>query len=182
MNAASLVLRSAGFAALIAGGTLLYEARRYAEPAPVSPPISSGRELVMVFLGSTSCAPSKQPGFNLVVRKIGEQLRARAYARGRRFERVGVALSGSPKEGEEFLSDFGPFEETITGRGWLNSGAISFVWREIPGTSAVPQLIVLDRSISVSPRGIEVSPDSLIIRVTGVDRIRSWSAAGTPID
>jgi hypothetical protein len=182
MNSPTLIVRSALFIAVIAACAIMYEGKHYAAAAPTTPPVRSGRELVLVFIGSTVCAPSRQPGFNKVVREVAEQLRIKAYAQGRRFELVGVALSGSTAEGVQFLSDFGPFDELIAGRGWLNSGATDFVWRDLPGTSAVPQLLVLNRNIDVSRRGIRISPDSLVIRVTGVERIRSWSAAGAPLD
>src|SRR6267142_6795322 len=111
MTLSKLALRAALIAVLIAAGTLLYEGRKYHASTVTTSPARTGREMVMVFLGSTACAPSKQPGFNQVVRRIAEQLRAKAYERGRRLNRIGVALSGSPEEGSEFLADFGPFEE-----------------------------------------------------------------------
>jgi hypothetical protein len=183
-TARRLIFRTALFVAVLGTGAIALQARNYHGRRVTSamPQPHTGREIVMVFIGSTDCAPSRQPGFNKVVQQVAHNLHQTAGSRGMAFSRIGVALSGTPAEGMKFLSDFGTFEETVTGRGWMNSGAISFVWRDLPGSSAVPQLLVLQRRIAVSPRGIRVSPDSVILRLTGVSEIRSWTAAGSPLD
>lgn len=182
MNSRLLIKYTAALAVIVFG-TLAFDTwnRVKSDDEPASPAPRSGRELVFIFIGSSVCAPSKAPGFDETIKKAANGLSRTAESRGMRFVRVGVALTATPEGGSRFLRDFGDFDEMLAGRGWMNQGAISFFWRDIVGTESVPQVLILARQVTVSPRGVHVSADSVLIRVVGVDGIRQWVNAGTPL-
>ncbi len=146
-----MMLRTALFIAIVGGAAITYEWLRDRSPrgqSAVTPPRPprTGKELIFVFIGSTDCAPSKQPGFNVVVQQASQKIANIARARGLAFNRVGVALSGSPTDGIKFLSDFGVFDESVTGGGvdefrgrGVHLAGHSWVLRRAPASRAAAQ-------------------------------------------
>jgi len=88
---------------------------------------------------------------------------------------VGIATDWSLTEGLRFLTQYGPFDQVIVGSNWLNLGAIEYIWRELPGRPALPQVVVVERDLRVGQTIINVSPDKLLARRIGVDELISWS-------
>ena len=101
---------------------------------------------------------------------------------GLRSSFIGVALAGNTEGSRRFITEFGPFDEIVVGRGWLNSAVVTYVWRDPDGSAGVPQLILVRRTVTVNERGINVSPDSLLFRLTGARAITSWAQSGAPLN
>ncbi len=59
---------------------------------------------------------------------------------------MGVARDIVPEKGIEHMSRFGRFDEMIAGMGWRNTGLAKYVYGELPGPAATPQVIVTTRS------------------------------------
>ncbi len=137
--------------------------------------LESGVEVLAVVIGSQSCGASTTPGFSGAIARILTELETDATRHGRRFSSVGVALDQSPADGIQFLSTIGSFDEVMVGRSWLNSGAVHYIWRDIAGMPALPQLVLVERSVSVGERSISIGSDKLLARHVGIDQIMSWS-------
>lgn len=169
---------------LIATVTLIVEGTlpSRSAPAPYVPRSRSGDEIVAVFLITETCPAARREDFKISLRTALEALRETASVRGYRTVFVGVAIGGNTRSAQRFISEFAHFDEVMIGRGWLGFGATSYVWRDIPGAAAVPQLVVLRRRIEISSDGISISPDSLLLRLTDADDIIRWSSAGAPLD
>jgi hypothetical protein len=168
---------------LLAGALFLREIRPTAHATPpvaVVTPVD-GTEIVAVFLVTEDCPAGSTPGFDEELKRAIASLRSETRSTGRRFIYVGAGLSANTRRTREFMARFGPYDELVVGRGWLNSAAVYYMWRDIPGQARVPQLVILQRSIEVLPEGTRVSPDSVLLRLSGVEAIRAWAAAGTPI-
>jgi hypothetical protein len=88
---------------------------------------------------------------------------------------MGVSLDWSPSEGAAFLARLGQFDEIASGRNWLNSGAVRYIFRDLPGLSQVPQVIVVERNVRVRPEAIDVGPERLITRKVGLDEMLQWA-------
>ncbi|CAN5329386.1 hypothetical protein BH23GEM2_BH23GEM2_19320 [soil metagenome] len=142
---------------------------------------SEGTEIVAVFLATEDCLAASTPGFDEELKGAITRLRNETRSTDRRFVYVGGALSNNTRRAREFMARFGPYDELVVGRGWLNSTAVYYMWRDIPGGSRLPQIVILQRSVEVLPEGIRISPDSVLLRVSGVEAIRAWAAAGSPI-
>jgi hypothetical protein len=137
--------------------------------------IKSGDEIVAVFIGGSFCGGSRMPGLREAVERANRDLRARALVEGTRFASVGVALDWSVSDGAKFLAEFGPFDELVIGRNWLNTAVIKYVWRDIPGQAAVPQMVVVRRHVDSDASGIVVSNERLLTRKLGADEIIEWA-------
>ena len=60
---------------------------------------------------------------------------------------LGVSVDFAQEAGIGMLKRFGPFDEILVGRGWQNLAALRYVWGDLPGPAAVPQILVLDRKV-----------------------------------
>ena len=146
-------------------------------PATGTERLHSGPELVAVFFGATFCGASRDPRLPPAVREAQRLLRATAKRDGEQFATVGVALDWRPGAGLQFLRRMGSFDEIITGHNWLSTAAIELMWRDHPGSTALPQMVVLRRSVTIGPAAVQVGADEVVERMVGVDGISAWVAA-----
>lgn len=136
-----------------------------------------GTELIAVFLISTNCSASSLPGLKGALAHIRVALTQTAADKKATFVTIGVALDADPWAGVEFIKTFGDFDEVISGGSWMNTAALSYVSRELPGQWAVPQLVILERDVKVtaSEQLPTVSTDRLVARKVGVDEISTFA-------
>jgi hypothetical protein len=97
------------------------------------------------------------------------------------FVSLGVALDWSIRDGLEFLGEFGPFDEVMVGRSWLNSGGVRYMWRDIPGEPVCPSIIGTTRQVDVTQTAITVSEEELLLRKVGLTEIEQWGDLGFPL-
>jgi hypothetical protein len=69
-----------------------------------------------------------------------------------------------------------------TGKGWLNTGILKYIYGEIPGRAATPQLIVVLREYRMiakktngNPSFRGINSEELITRKIGVEEITTWA-------
>jgi hypothetical protein len=141
----------------------------------------SGSEVVLVFIGATFCFAHRQPGFPQVIERAKLEAAARAREQGHAFRAVGIALDLQVETGLEFLSYFGRFDEIAAGGHWTADGAIKYLWREFPGRSAIPQIVVLLRELDTEQRDVLVKSERLLSRHYGVAEITDWVERGAPL-
>lgn len=135
---------------------------------------SRQRELVGVLIASSDCAGTRNPDFVPAVHAMKAELARRADAEGKALRLVGVAMDDQVSDGMMLLNRLGPFDEISAGGNWLNSFAVAYVWRSSDRSTAVPQWVVLERDVAVSPNTITVTPDRVVAIVAGADRVRAW--------
>jgi hypothetical protein len=144
-----------------------------------------GPELVLVFIGSSTCGPSNQRELPGQVEQLKLALQRRARTSGRSFTTLGIARDWDTDAGIRHLNRFGRFDEVIAGRNWLNTGLLRYVWEDIPGQAATPQLLVLERRL-VDRRSNEaadgiVRDERLLVRKVGSAEIERWLAQSAPM-
>jgi hypothetical protein len=153
--------------------------RRSPATAPEQPEqvqSGAGPELLVVFVTSSGCGASQYAGLTSALPLIRERLRLKAGRAGRRFVSIGVAVDQDPSIGIEFLKKFGPFDEVISGGGWLNTGSVMFMIRDFPSREALPQLVLLERDVSVTKAsGISQVNERLVDRKIGNIDIVTYS-------
>lgn len=142
--------------------------------------LETGDEIVLVFIGASFCNAHNRPGFPGVVETAKVRVQAQAKATGVRFRAIGVALDWRSADGLAFLERFGEFDEVSAGSNWVSDGATKYVWREIPGESDVPQLLVLRRSIDVG-NAVRIGEDRVVKRILGATEIERWVSAGATL-
>lgn len=96
------------------------------------------------------------------------------------FATSGVARDLVVRHGLEHLEKFGAFDEVTTGRGWLNMGVLEYIYGDMPGAAATPQVIVVERTVKRDGEwGIE--DQRVLARRAGLDEIEEWAKEGSPL-
>lgn len=150
-----------------------------ADSSPATVP-KSGEQVVAVFIGASFCGWSRDRRLRSEISQMRKVLEVRARKEGATFMTIGVALDGAADAGLRFLRRFGRFGETAVGAGWLNSEAVRYMWRDVPGDAAIPQVVVLERPITVTGSGIDVGEEHMLVRAVGTVSIARWARAGFP--
>jgi hypothetical protein len=139
--------------------------------------LRKGREIVLVLVGAAFCGAQREPGFPQAVEDAKLRVRDQAKARGAQFRAVAVSLDWKTDEAMSFLDGFGAFDEVTVGSNWLNEGAQRYIWRDLPGPAAVPQVLVIEREIEIEPR-VQVRSERVVKRLVGAPTVIEWVRAG----
>ena len=142
--------------------------------------LRKGTEIVLVLVGAAFCGAQREPGFPQAVEDAKLRVREQAKARCAQFRAVAVSLDWKTDEAMSFLEGFGTFDEVTAGSNWLNEGAQRYIWRDLPGLPAVPQLLVIEREIEIEP-GVQVRSERVIKRIAGAQPAMEWARAGAKI-
>jgi hypothetical protein len=142
--------------------------------------LREGRELVVLYIGSTDCAPCHSPAVKSAVRAMKPLLAAQAKQQSAAFSVIGVAQDWDLKRGIAFLEPLGAFDQIAIGGNWTNLAVEQFVLRDSLAAMAMPQVIVLERTVELGAR-VKVSEPRVLRRITGGTDIPAWVAAGAPI-
>lgn len=145
--------------------------------------VKTERQLQMVIVLSSLCAEARKPAFRNAVRRLAAGVERRARLEGLRFVTIGVSLDVSLDDGLKALAGLVPFNELSVGNSWLNGAAQTFVWSTVPGLPAIPQVVVVERHISVRENGLAFGGYSLRGRMVGTDEIKDGlRLLGLPVD
>ncbi len=148
----------------------------------LTPVGKEGSEILVVLIGSSRCAASRQPVLVAAMKALRERIVGVAAKNGMQVAFVGVALDDNLSTGLKWLVSVGPFDEIGVGRNWLNSYMIHLVHRDLPGDAAIPQLIVIRRAVSSTRAGtVLVGSDDIVAREVGLDGIRELAAPNRSI-
>jgi hypothetical protein len=140
-----------------------------------------GRQIVAVYIGATSCGPCQLPDVKAAIKGFKTLAAANAAKEGAAFSVLGVANDWAVSDGVAFLSDVGPFDQIAVGSNWTNIGAERFIWRDSTGSSAMPQIVILERTVTPEGTTITFSNERVLRRIVGAKDIPAWVAAGAPI-
>lgn len=146
----------------------------------------AGVELTLVYIGSNSCGACNHPRLPQAVDTIRMLLRERVGKLGIPLSTVGIGKNWDPADGLAHLRRMGAFDEVMAGRSWLNIGALQYIWQELPGPGATPQLLLLARRVSRPtsedriPRYGITPLKPVLVRKVGLDEIFDWLADGVP--
>lgn len=141
--------------------------------------VNAGRELAMIYIGSSTCEPSNRDWLPGAVDSLKVVLRETARAQGRGFSTIGIARDWVVADGLEYLRKFGRFDEVMAGRNWLGTGVLRYVWDAVPGPASTPQILVVDRLVSSTRDPARpVRAERLVLRKVGTEEIRAWFERG----
>jgi len=142
----------------------------------------SGSELMFVFVGSSSCPWSNRPELRTLVRTARLAVRDKAIAEDVGFAAVGIAGDAVASNGIAYLAGFGEFDEVMAGRGWLNGGVLRYIYGDLPGPAATPQIVVVERRVVVARGQRSVADERVVARQAGLAEIRRWVDIGMPLE
>ncbi|MYC99293.1 MAG: hypothetical protein F4X13_08495 [Gammaproteobacteria bacterium] len=178
-SVAGIALATAGLMPSV-GIELAVPAREAREYRPGSVAATGAEdEIVLVYLGSSSCGWSNLPEVSRAVRDAKILVAGHARDAGMRFSALGVALDADALRGWAHLRKAGLFDEVAAGMGWANSGADKYVFGALAGPASTPQLLVVQRSLGTGPGGRpKAESERVLVRKTGSNAILSWVARG----
>lgn len=146
---------------------------------------AAGPQLVLLFVGSSSCRGSNDPELPPLIGSLKADLADYAAERDMGFETYGVAVDWATDEGIQHLASFGEFDEVAVGNNWMNSILLDYVW-ELDQPLATPAVFVYQQQPQVDAdtvagyvpagcsRGSRTAPGPHgVERDSSLDRIRS---------
>jgi hypothetical protein len=136
-------------------------------------------QIVLVFVGSTSCTASRSTGMKRNLARARRAVERHAAEEGATVFLIGAAESHSAAQGLAFLEEMGPFDEMAAGGGWANSTLLKYVVTDLRGPGTTPQLLVLRRSMSGGGWG--VASESLVLRLVGLRAVEEWLRSGSQL-
>jgi hypothetical protein len=142
--------------------------------------LPEGRELVAIYIGSTDCGPCQWPQVKSAVRAMKSLLATQAKQRGVALTVIGAAQDWDVKRGAVFLEPLGAFDQVVIGGNWTNLAVEQFVLRDSLAEMAMPQVVLMERTVHLAER-VTVSKPRLLRRISGGADIPAWVAAGAPI-
>ena len=143
-----------------------------------------GDQLVLVYIGSSTCGWSNRPELSPMIRNLKSELSERAGAAGLGFAAVGVARDIRAADGLAHLEEFGPFDEVMAGNSWANTGIQEFVYGVggMGGPGATPQVVLVSRRLDYSAGHVSLVDGRVLLRRSGFGEISDWVDAGAPFD
>ena len=93
---------------------------------------------------------------------------------------LGVARDWRVDAGIEHLRKFTAFDEVAVGRSWANHAIQEYLYGDLPGLGATPQVIVVARTFDNLKGHVSVTRERVVARVTGLDEIAAWATSGAP--
>lgn len=154
-----------------------------AAPARYTPSEANpeGRELVAVLISDSHCVGNTYPGFLASVDSMNLALGRQAAARHLPFVAVGIATDWSPDSGFAYLKSLSTFDEVIVGRNWFNLGVARYLWADPASRAAVPQVLLLERTITPGGTRVNVGTDRVLARYPNAAAIVEWVKQGAPL-
>jgi hypothetical protein len=153
------------------GSTRVYLSRRATQAGDRA--FFVGRELLVVYLTSTTCPKAESSESKAAYAALAEALERR-YGDSLRVTRVGVAIDSDARAGIALLASMGKFDEISSGNGWHGTSALHYASRTLSGDLMVPQVVIASRRID-SSKPYETSGDSLHVRLLGSRMIAGWA-------
>lgn len=146
----------------------------------------SGPELALIYIGSAGCGASNRAYLPEMIEALKLKIQQKANESGRSFAAIGIAKDWVAEDGIAHLEKFGRFDETMAGRNWLNAGVLKYIWQDLPGVAATPQVLIVnrlvdDRSSDRPGAGFSIREEQLVVRKIETDEIRQWFEQGAPL-
>jgi hypothetical protein len=137
-------------------------------------PNDASGELRLHFLGSSSCGFSTAESMRPILHAASRVVRAEALSRGLRSVVMGIALDKTLRDGVNYLSALGHFDEISVGGGWQNVMAGDLLFARFGGRLATPQLLVVERRFPEDAFGDVYDRVTLRYRAVGSREIQDW--------
>ena len=163
-------------ALMITNRPVLSQERDYV-PKYVMP---KGREIVAIYIGSTTCGPCMFPEVKAAVRKMKILVADQAKQQGAAFAAVVAANDWEVAKATAFVEPLGEFDQVVLGGNWTNLAIERYVWLDPEGVPAMPQILILERTITTGTR-MSFSEPKVLRRITGGTEIPAWVERGAPI-
>jgi hypothetical protein len=140
-----------------------------------------GREVVAILISSSTCIANQNAEFKPAVQEMMRRLGLQRDSAKLHLSITGVSTDWEPRVGVSYFEQFGEFDELVVGRNWFNSAITRHVWQAEGARPVIPQLILLERTVTHGERGPRITGERVIGRFLGGDEIITWTARGAPL-
>jgi hypothetical protein len=142
-----------------------------ATPPKADREVGEIKETLAVLVTASFCIAAQREELTQAWPTILASLAERVERDGARLRTLGVSIDVDPLEGVEALSRYGTFDEIVSGSNWANLGVRTYVWEALPGQAAIPQVIVVSRTLRQGPAGYQVLDEEEVDRMVGIAAI-----------
>ncbi|MEZ4698430.1 MAG: hypothetical protein R2832_18575, partial [Rhodothermales bacterium] len=139
----------------------------------------SSAQIVMVYFGSSNCSFCAADSLPRIVQDVAAKLRSEAAERDLSFNAIGVSLDSSVDKGLKHLRTVASFDEISIGSRWGNTLAFKYIWDELPGRAATPEVVVLFRQREITDSGYSLVEEKEIQRKVGLIELSKWNRTGS---
>lgn len=143
-----------------------------------------GAELILIYIGSSGCVYSNKPDLPDKIDQLKSLVQSKAIENGRGFAVIGISRDWDIERGLAHLAKFGEFDEVMTGRSWANEGIMKYIWEGSYGMPATPQVIIIDRFLSMDPSEgprFKRLEEEFVVRKVGPNAIQDWLELKAPL-
>jgi hypothetical protein len=145
------------------------------------PMAGSAPEVVFVYIGAAGCGPSNVPQLPRIVRTVRDAAAKQARTAGAGFRTIGIAKDPDARAGLEHLKKYGSFDEVSAGGGWLNLGTLKYIFSDLSGVGATPQVAVVLRTVQREGGVVGVRDERILARKVGVNELSDWANRGSDL-
>lgn len=144
----------------------------------------SEKEIVMVYIGASTCGFANDPDLPEIIENIKLLLQQKANTQGFGFSVIGVSIDWDVKKGVQHLDKFGTFDEILTGREWHGYGGRHFFWESMPSSIfGTPQVLLIAKkaehsNLSLLEQEFPPLSETLLVRKIGIKQITEWFEQG----
>jgi len=137
-----------------------------------------GVSLHFVFIGSSECPVSNSDEMHVLIQKLKDQIMKSVRDSNYRFTSTGIAIDRTYQKGVKFLKKTGPYNEVVSGGGWVNLGANRYIWGEFSSRAVTPQVIITEISTRITVADNQVAfmdrNERLLYRAISADEILNF--------
>jgi len=135
-------------------------------------PTEKGKFLRFVYIGSSDCGYSNNPETHEMIIRIKKYFKNLTRKRDINYITTGIARDLFPDVGIQFLKNTGPYDEVTAGASWFNLGITHYIWDDIQGRPATPQILLTRTNFDVSEDGAITKSEEVLHRAIGIQNIR----------
>jgi len=156
-------------------------------PRTEESPYPSGDYLVTYVLLSSTCGICKDKTTQEHLARAVGVIKQNAKSHFAGTSIVAVVIDPDPRAAYMYVRRLvklgAQFDQISLGGEWLNDNINKLVWQNAAAGAAVPQLLFFRREIDATafPEVVDVSADSLLLRITGRNELISWVNSGAPL-
>lgn len=141
-------------------------------------PARNRGELVLVYIGKSTCAASNDPttaaAFSAMSKLVDSISRSDSIV----ARRIAIIPELSTKSGLKHASRVSEFDEISVGSGWSNTALREFVTGDFPGAPATPQVALILR-LPTDAKGDSLPlrwamRETQVVRFVGADKLAKW--------
>jgi hypothetical protein len=141
----------------------------------------NGRQVVTLYFGAKWCKPCGEPEVKSAIRRMKLLVAAQAKDSNAVGSAIVVAFDRNLSDALTFIEGNGNFDEYVIGNDITSLAAERFLWGDSLAQKAVPQVIVIERTVTTDRKlGITFGPHRVLKRIGGND-IVPWVQSGAPI-